>query len=72
MPKRLYAANDNHFKRQKAPNDKAQGTGRPQFNCPMAVSQKIDVDNIKHTITLNQVQMRFADMSAYLVNTRRC
>ena len=72
MPKRLCTANDNHFKRQKARNDKAQGTGRPQFDCPMAVSQKINVDNIKHTITLNQVQICFADMSAYLVNTRRC
>ena len=43
-----------------------------QFDCPMAVSQNIDVDNIKYTIMLNKIQMRFADMSAYLVDTRRC
>ena len=33
-----------------APNVKAQGTGGPQFDCPTAVSQNIDVDNIKYTI----------------------
>ena len=42
-------------KRQKALNVKAQGTGGPQFDCPMAVSQNIDVDNIKYTIILNQI-----------------
>ena len=59
-------------KRQKVPNIRAQGTGDPRFDCPVAVSQNIDVDNIKYTITLNQISTRFADMSTYLVDTRRC
>ena len=42
-------------KETKAPNVKAQGTGGPQFDCPTAVSQNIDVDNVKYTITLNKI-----------------
>ena len=40
-------------KETKAPNVKAQGTGGLQVNCPMAVSQNIDINNVKYTITLN-------------------
>ena len=42
-------------KEKKARNVKAQGTGGPQFDCPTAVSQNIDVDNVKYTITLNKI-----------------
>ena len=42
-------------KEQKAPNVKAQGTGGPQFDCPTAVGQNIDVDIVKYTITLNKI-----------------
>ena len=42
-------------KETKAPNVKAQGTRGPQFDCPTAVSQNINVDNIKYTITLNKM-----------------
>ena len=55
MPKRLFAASDNCFKRQKAPNVKVQGTGGPQFDCPKAVSQNVDVNNIKYKIMLNKI-----------------
>ena len=55
MLKRLFAASDSRFKRQKAPNLKAQDTGSPQFDCPMAVSLKINVDNVKYTIMLNRI-----------------
>ena len=69
MPKRLFVASDNHFKRQKAPNVKAQGTGGPQFNCLMVVSQSIDVDNIKYAIMFNKIYTHFADMSTYLADS---
>ena len=42
-------------KETEAPNVKAQGTGGPQFDYPMAVGQNINVDNVKYTITLNKI-----------------
>ena len=36
-------------------NGKTQGTGGPQFDCPMAVSQNFNVDNMKYTFTLNKI-----------------
>ena len=50
-----FAASNNCLKRgQKAPSIKAQGTRGSQFDCPMAVSQNIDVYNIKYKIMLNK------------------
>ena len=34
-------------KETKSTNVKAQGTGGPQIDCPMTVSQNIDIYNIK-------------------------
>ena len=42
-------------KETKPPNVKAQGTRGPHLDCPTAVSQNIDVNNIKYTITLNEI-----------------